>query len=464
MKKEIIIALGVLCLAVASCKKGLDLRPTDAVTGDVAFNSVAALQKGLNTVYARYATGRINTALANSVTSDEVKFGPDNGGSNQFGYRLQYTSDQGSAEVLNMFINNYRTIDMANRVLLAIEAVTPADAGEETQRNQIKGQLLVLRSMSHFELLEAYAKRYDPADPLGVPVVLVPCTDCEPARNPVAEVIAQVEKDITEGKALLPAATASGYNDLVLNQLSVTAYQARIALYKREWQRASDFATTVIASSVKPLVSGTAFANIWTDASTSEILFRSRLELNAGLGTNWTQTNGSIIFSPSDKLTALYDAADIRATTYIGTTARGRVVKKFLQSSRGGSIVDVKNIRTAEMYLIRAEARAEQNDLAGAAADINALRTNRITGYTAITYADKTSAINDILLERFKELAFEGFRFYDLKRRGLGLQRAASDVDSPLWQTLSADNFRFVYPIPGQELLANRKMVQNPGY
>lgn len=464
MKKKFIIALSVILLGGAGCKKGLDLRPTDTVTGEVAFNSVAALQKGLNTVYARYAAGRVNSIFASSITSDEVKFGPDNGGTGQLGFRLQYTSDQTSAEVLAMFPSNYQTIDMANRVLAAMENVTPADAAEASQRNYIQGQLLALRGMSHFELLEAYARRYDPADPLGVPVVLESCISCEPARNSVGEVIAQVEKDLNDGKALMPAASAAGYNDLALNQLSVTAYQARVALYKREWQRAADFATTVITSGIKPLVSGTAFSNIWTDANTNEILFRSRFENNAALGSNWTQTNGSIIFSPSDKLTALYSANDIRATAYIGTTSRGRVVRKFFQSSRGGSIVDLKGIRTAEMYLIRAEARAELNDLAGAAADINTLRTARITGYTPITYADKTTAIDDILLERFKELAFEGFRFYDLKRRGVSLQRNASDVDSPLWQTLAAGNFRFAYPIPAQEILANRKMIQNPGY
>ena len=116
------------------------------------------------------------------------------------------------------------------------------------------------------------------------------------------------------------------------------------------------------------------------------------------------------------------------------------------------------------MYLIRAEAKAELNDLAGAAADINSLRMQRITGYTPVTYADKAAAITDIILERYRELAFEGFRFYDLKRRGLPLQRQASDVDSPLWQTLAVGDYRFVYPIPGNELLANRQMVQNSGY
>jgi hypothetical protein len=65
--------------------------------------------------------------------------------------------------------------------------------------------------------------------------------------------------------------------------------------------------------------------------------------------------------------------------------------------------------------------------------------------------------------ERFKELCFEGFRFFDLKRNNLPVQRNASDA-SPDWQTLSASSYRFVLPIPNAELLANPNMVQNSGY
>ncbi|MGZ8516290.1 MAG: RagB/SusD family nutrient uptake outer membrane protein [Chitinophagaceae bacterium] len=461
MIKKITLGLLAFSLALSSCKKQLDLLPTDAVTVEVAFNSVAALQKGLNTAYARYSAARAGNSLTASITSDELKFGPDNGGANQFGFRLQY--DAGSGDVTGLFPVYYQVIDMCNRVLAVADGV-PAAGTEVSQKEQIKGQLLALRAMSHYELLEAYSKPYNPADPLGVPIVLVNCLDCEPARNTVGEVIAQVEKDLNDGKALLPAAVSAGYNDLSLNQLSVTAYQARVALYKKEWQRASDLATTVISSGIKPLVGATTYSGIWNDLNTNEILFRSRLENSALLGSNWTQTNGSILFSPSDKLTASYSASDVRSSAFIGTNARGRFVKKFSQSSRGGSIVDLKGIRTAEMYLIRAEAKAELNDLAGAATDINAIRTQRITGHTPVAYADKATAINDVLLERYKELAFEGFRFYDFKRRGLNLQRAATDVDSPLWQTLSASDYRFVFPIPSQELLANRKMIQNTGY
>jgi starch-binding outer membrane protein, SusD/RagB family len=350
-----------------------------------------------------------------------------------------------------------------NRVLSKIDGVdVDGDANLTAQKNYIKGQLLALRAMGHFELLEGYAKKYDANDPNGVPIMLTPCLTCQPPRNTVAEVIAQVEKDLADGMALMPAVVPASYNDLALNQLSVTAVQARVALYKREWQKAADLATTVINSGIKPLVTGTAFSGIWTDANTNEILFRSRYETSTTVGAQWN--NAGIIFSPSDKLNGAYPTGDIRKAAYIGTNAGGRYVKKFSGSSRGTNVNDIKNIRIAEMYLIRAEARAELNDLAGAAADINALRTQRIVPYNTISYASKDIAIADIILERYRELAFEGFRFYDLKRKGLDLQRAATDVDSPLWQTLAANNFRFVYPIPSDEMLANRNIVQNEGY
>jgi hypothetical protein len=462
MTRKIIIGLLAVYMTASGCKKDLDLRPTDTVTEEVAFNSIPALQKGLNTTYARYGVARTYTMYATSLTSDEVKFGPGNGGSGQFGYRLQYNSDNTSgSDVTNMWSTYYQMIDMANRVLAKINDV-PATGADLAQRDYIKAQLLALRAMGHFELLQGYAKKYDAADPLGIPVVLTSCVSCEPKRNTVAEVTAQVEKDLNDAKALMPAVTAASFSDLALNQISVTAYQARVALYKGEWQKASDLTTVVINSGIKPLVSGTAFSGIWNDISNNEILFRSRFENSSFVGSQWNLAG--ILFSPSDKLTATYSASDIRSTAYIGTTGGSRYVKKFSSSSRGANVVDMKGIRTAEMYLIRAEARAELNDLTGAAADINALRSKRIAPYTNISYADKATAINDIMLERYRELAFEGFRFYDLKRRGLDVQRNASDVDSPLWQTLPASNYRFVYPIPSDEILANRNMVQNPGY
>ncbi len=119
------------------------------------------------------------------------------------------------------------------------------------------------------------------------------------------------------------------------------------------------------------------------------------------------------------------------------------------------------------MYLIRAEARAEQNKITGAnsaESDINALRAARITGYVNVTFASKQAAIDAVMLERFKELPFEGHRFWDLKRKGLPVQRNASDAPTAAATTLPAGSHLFLLPIPLTEMQANPTMTQNPGY
>jgi hypothetical protein len=69
------------------------------------------------------------------------------------------------------------------------------------------------------------------------------------------------------------------------------------------------------------------------------------------------------------------------------------------------------------------------------------------------------------LEERARELCFEGFRFFDLKRKGLPISRLSSDVLSTLWQNMSANDYRFLLPIPQASIFANPNLNgNNPGY
>src|SRR5690606_15884590 len=117
------------------------------------------------------------------------------------------------------------------------------------------------------------------------------------------------------------------------------------------------------------------------------------------------------------------------------------------------NVNDLKIFRTAEMYLIRAEARAEIGTVSGsnsAEADLNALRAARINGYTDVSFAGKEAIISAIMDERFKELALEGHRFWDLKGRRLPVERLDADAASSAGKTLPANDFRFVLPIPNE--------------
>lgn len=463
LRNNLVILLCGALLASAGCKRALDQQPNATFSDANAFRTLSEIQLGVNGAFGRYSA-YANHMYVSALLSDEAKLGASNSGQGALTYRFQYGADGTTGgDVTGAYYGWYSLIDQVNRVLAQIDKVA-INPGEEPRREVLRGQLLGLRALGHFHLLEMYADRYDPAK-TGVPLMLTSCATCQPARNTMGQVMAQIDLDLSTAKSLMPAATAANFTDTVLNALNITGYQARIALYKRDYQSAINFATTVINSNIRPLATGTNFRNIWNDKfKNQEVLFR-RLYTTSTIGGLWTTTGGDIYIAPSDKLVASYDAADIRLQAYIGTSGGNNYVNKFYTSDLGGRINDIKAMRIAEMYLIRAEAYAKLGtpDLVNGAADLNTLRAARISGYTPVTYATAADLIAAVLDERFKELAFEGFRWFDLKRNNLPVQRLASDANAA-WQSLPANSFRWILPIPRDEIIANPNTTQNPGY
>ncbi|HSN61129.1 MAG TPA: RagB/SusD family nutrient uptake outer membrane protein [Ferruginibacter sp.] len=463
-KKYFIYAAAVI-MATSSCKKELDKQPTDTFSDANAFITLNDVQLGTNGAYGRYGA-YLNNIYASALTSDEAKIGSGNGGQGNLTYRYQYSSDATTGgDVTAGWGAYYSMIDQINRVLPNVATVT-ATASEEPRRGILRGQLLALRGIAHFCLLQMYSKNYNASDPLGVPALTVSDPLAKPSRNTQGEVMTRIETDLADAKLLLPAVTVATFSDTVMNRINIAAFQARIALYKGDYAASVTFSSEVISSLVKPLSSGSTFADIWTDVNNAETLFRIRYATSTALGALWTTTGGQVYIAPSDKLVAAFASNDIRKNVYIGSIAPGdNYVKKYLGSSRGGRVVDMKAVRIAEMYLIRAEAYAKQAspNIALGAADLNLLRANRITGYTDETFATATDLVAAVLQERFKELAFEGFRFFDLKRNNLPVSRLASDANTA-WQNLPSTSPLFVYPIPASEILANSNVIQNPGY
>ncbi len=461
MKKNIIIALLIAGgLGMSSCKKSLDLLPTDTFNEANAFQNIADLRAGLNGAYARLQNYG-DVIYATSLVSDETKIGNGNNGQGLFTYRWQYNSDPTSGgDVISIIDDAYIIIDQANRVLKYVPTAS-ASTLEEPQRPYIKGQLLAIRAFGHFMALQGYSNNYNPADPLGIPIMLESNILATPGRNTMGEVMTQIETDLSEAKTLC---AGQPFSDVSFNVINIAALQARIALYKGDYNAAITYATEVISANNKPLVSGANFTGIWVDLNQNEILLRT-VSTSAFMGSYYTTTGNNIYISPSDKLVASYATNDIRRIAYIGGTPGAYYVNKYYTSSRGGRVVDVKIFRTSEMYLIRAEANAKKSspDLTAAAADLNAVRAARISGYVNETFTSATALVTAILDERFKELAFEGHRFYDLKRSNLPVQRLTSDANAA-WLTLPAGDYRFVFPIPSTEFNVNPNMVQNPGY
>lgn len=455
-KKYILIAL----VAFASCTK-LDLKPTDIIDPEKAFRNLNDINMGLIGVYAAMDYTPISM---NSTVSDEAMFPTENTVGNSDAFRWLYNPSSGS--VTSLYSELYRAIDRANRTLEGMEKLSfsGADAALATR---YRGELLALRAYLHFELLRAYASAYQPGA-LGVPYMKKSAM-AYPPRDNFETVVANAKADLAEAKNLIPTSFTDKSR---VTRLAVAAIQARIALYEKAWADAITYASEVIAA--VPLASKTQFPGIWTDANESEVIWKLKRvgTTDSRVGDFYfRQTGGIVLYAPSFKLINTFDQVnDIRFPAYIkydptrtGTKSQHLVNKYIGGTASAPGLADIKLFRTGEMYLIRAEARAESTG--DAAGDLNTLRAARINGYTAVTFPDKPTLIDAIMTERFKELAFEGHRFYDLRRRGLAVQRPTQDaVNASGAVLLNASQAQYSFPIPATEVLINKNTVQNPNY
>ncbi len=447
-------------LFFASCTK-LDLKPSDIIDPGKAFRNLNDINMGIIGVYALLDYSQISM---NATVADEAMFPTENTVGNSDAFRWLYNPSSGS--VTSLYYSYYTAIDRANRTLEGLNALTLSGA-DMALGNRYKGELLALRAYLHFELLRAYASAYEPGA-LGVPYMSQSDIGY-PSRESFAEVVTKVMSDLGEAKALLPAAIT---NVTRISRPAVSALQARVALYNKNWADAVTYSTEVIDA--VPLATKAQFPGIWTDATNAEVIW----EL-ARVGTTdsrvgdffYRQTGGIVLYAPSYKLINSFDEEnDIRFDSYIlhdpsrtGNLSPYLVNKYIGGNSSAPGLTDIKLFRTAEMYLIRAEAKAELNG--GGADDLNTLRGARIEGYTDEDFNDKNALVSAIMEERFKELAFEGHRFYDLKRRNLSIERLPEDAENASGAVLlTPQQAQYAFPIPATEVLINKNTVQNPKY
>ena len=125
---------------------------------------------------------------------------------------------------------------------------------------------------------------------------------------------------------------------------------------------------------------------------------------------------------------------------------------------------DVKIIRFSEAYLILAEAQYNLGDIAGANTTLNTFVLQRDP--SKVYASTGTQVLTDILNERAKEFAFEGYRFWDLMRLNLTFNKPQTQDanNNYTFTAVAPGNINRIFPIPNDEMLVNPNMVQNPGY
>lgn len=462
MKNITIILL--LSIFIMACNKKLDLRPSDTIDAGKAYQTIADLNEGLIGTYAALTS---TTIRASSLVSDECMLPSDNSvGKYVSTFRWQY--DPSSTTITDSWGEMYVAIDRLNRVLAAADLIK-ISAADVKLRDQYKGELLGLRAYCHLELLRNFADKYSP-DAKGIPF-MSESKISYPSRDKFGDVITKINADLTAARALIPA-SFDDKTRITLNTL--IAIQARTALYAKDWANAAAYAKEVISG--EALASRANFPGIWTGAKNNEeVLWRlSRTSSEEDFaGDTYYDTRKIVLYVPSFALLSTFDkdndvrfSAYITVSPYAGGNNAPYIVSKYLGDiDHTPNLADMIPFRTGEMYLILAEALAENNNPSEGADALNELRAARIDGYTPETFSDKDTLIRAVYAERFKELAFEGHRFFDLRRRDLPVSRTPQDAVNALGATLlKPTDTRYAFPIPDAEIMANKNMSQNSNY
>lgn len=463
IKKLFLIGLIFL---VASCSDFLDISPKQSIAEGEALETLEGFQAAITGVYDIISDsdyyGRY-FILTPDVMADDVK---QNSQANRAREYAEYVAFADHFITEGLWERMYEATNAANAIINSDAEVA---AVEQDELDHIIGEAYAIRGQILFDLVRLYGQHYtytDDASHLGVPIILEHDRENEPQRNTVGEVYDQVISDMTTAISMMNPAPRTGSTS-TLSSTAVQALLARVYLYKEDWTNAQQMATQVIESGSYSLVpNGNYYSSGWVNDYSSESIFEIAMTENDNRGSDALGRmyieEGYGDYLPSNDLTSLLPEGDARRDwltvdeNLTGDYAPYRLIKYPSVTGQNNT----KVIRLSEVYLIRAEAAAILGDDATAQSDVTMIRQRAMPTAEAVT-STGSELLDEVLLERRKELAYEGQRLWDLMRRQQDVVR--DECTSPIC-TIEYPDDRFVLPIPSAETNANPNITQNPGY
>ncbi len=443
MKKIFLIPV-IILLALSSCEV-LDVDPAHSIPADQAITNAREVERGIIGCYDAMQSGSyygLNYIAASDLAADDLKFS---------GTTISYAeinnnsilADNGIVEGIWASIYN-----VLNRVNNVIERIPGVSDMSEAEKNASIAELRFLRALTHYDLMRLFG---------GIPIRTIPSSGDEVSlnipRNSVDQVLVQINTDLDFAIEHMGTTIVRGR----ASKAAAQALKARVALHQYYitsqisfLETAKAHASDVISNyNLSILLS---YANLFSGLPNNESIFE--LEFNEQDGNRMAQyffhTNlsGRYEFSPTDEFLNSFTPEDTRKNACVKMEGAFPYVYKYIDILTGTDNVYI--FRLAEMYLIRAEAEIKlMGNLDLIRSDINAIR-NR-AWLTDITLSDYDALLMEVEIQRRKEFAFEGHRWFDLVRTGRAVA-VIPTVTEPC-QTL--------FPIPLSEIQANTAI--NPG-
>jgi starch-binding outer membrane protein, SusD/RagB family len=496
-KKIIHSLLLVILLSASACKKLIEIDPPiDTVNTTTVFNDPVKANAALAGIY--YTLMSNGGAPSFSSGSMTVYGGmmagellPYAGVSNAVDYQF-YTNKLQLDNVLVLpvfWTTAYKAVYTANSIIAGV-ATSTSPAMTDSVKHQLNGESQFARAYCFFYLSNLFGE-------IPLPLTASPMTEALQKRQPMDKVNQQITDDLNAAIRLLPDNFAVTQGTKVRpNKYAAIALLARHYLYQKKWKEAAEQADILINSgqftltSLEETFSATSQEAIWQlkhSTSAGTLMMPEIIALTPQLSLSMlppadqeffldpaTFTDVAyMLIAPyimTDHLVNAFEPGDQRKdkwTDSMYTPAAGpwngaqyRFARKYQRMAATGQEGHPFYIvmRLAEQYLIRAEARAQLNDIDGAAADINMLRSR--AGLPDTKAASKQAILDAIAHERQIELFAEwGHRWFDLKRTGKATAVLGAMPEKQPW----SDDKLLLF-IPPEEIKNDPALTQNPGY
>lgn len=350
----------------------------------------------------------------------------------------------------------YRTVFVANTIIRGVEENFTESEAENW--NQIKGSAHFHRARAFLQAADLFATPYNPAEAAitpGIPLRLNPEVSEVSSRATMERTYDQIGEDLEIAIALLPTIVS-----IKTRPSKAAAYglAARYYLVLGDYNSAMEAANNALEINSTLLD----YNLINSGGNAPFTRFNDEVYFDAALANYSILSSSFSLVDPS--LYQSYEDGDIRKEAFFRSGPMGMMFKGTYNGNRGpGSLF--AGITTAEMYLVKAECEVRTGNLESGVAALNALVVNRYRyeGFKPLKAETVKDAIQLVIDQRRKELAFRGLRFSDLRRFNQEPDFAVSIFryfEDEVYE-LPPNDLRYTFPIP-DEVISATDMVQNP--
>lgn len=355
---------------------------------------------------------------------------------------------------------SYSQVLHANTVLEGVKLLSPLST-TDAEKNSIIGAALFFRANAYYNLAQIFAPPYDETtadtDP-GLPIRTDPDIGTAVSRHTIRQTYDSILLYLQQAENLVSPGIAYN-NKNRASRPAVYALKARVYLSMRKYQLAGQFADMALQLHDSLIDYNELDPSAFLPFSNrnKETIFQSSFNRE-------TQVLQSFIFPEviiDSNLLNMYEADDLRRLTFYTNLLSGQY---NLNGSYSGSIYPFTGLATDELYLIRAEANAREGKITEAMNDVNELLFHRYRTGTFIPLSPSTmeEALQIIMDERRKELAFRGLRWTDLRRYNIeGANITLERTLNGQSHSLPPNSNLYVLPIP-PEVVRLGNLENNP--